>query len=677
MADEIQLRIAQLTQELTEYNYQYYVLANSAISDYDFDQKMKQLEQLETEYPQYRDPNSPTLQIGDDISSKFETVRHRWPMMSLGNTYNEQELRDFDKRVHKVVGDKVDYVCELKFDGVSISITYQNGKLVRAVTRGDGTQGDDVTRNVKTIRKVPHHLKTGDYPDNFDIRGEIFMHKSAFLRLNQEREENGEAIYANPRNFAAGTIKLQNSAEAAKRPLDCFLYFVYAENRNKLFETHAESISSAASWGFPICEHTKLCHSIDEVLDFINNWEDKRHKLSYDIDGIVIKVNDYAQQEELGFTAKSPRWAISYKFKAERVETILQDVSYQIGRTGAVTPVANLLPILLAGTMVKRASLHNANEIARLDLYKGDTVYVEKGGEIIPKIMGVNVAKRQSDACPIQYPTQCPECGTQLIRQPEEAVHYCPNNEGCRPQIVGRIQHFIGRKMMDIMGLGDETIETLYEKGLIRHISDIYTLKDKRTELAILDRFGEKSIDNMLTGIEASKQKPFEKVLFSLGIRHVGETVAKKLAFHFKNIQNLIAADKDELAQVADIGERIADSLILFFSQKQNRDELQKLADTGLQFAVVENKITPQGKQLEEKTFLLSGVFANHSREELAQRIEAHGGKMLSSISGKLDYLVAGEKMGPSKLVKAEKLGVPIISEDELERLINHEQKND
>lgn len=670
MEVDIQEKIAALTKELTEYNYQYYVLANPSISDFDFDQKLKELERLEAAYPQYRDPNSPTLKVGDDISGKFETVKHRWPMMSLGNTYNEQELRDFDKRVRKTVGDSVEYVCELKFDGTSISLTYDDGKLTRAVTRGDGTQGDDVTKNVRTIRAVPNQLKPGNYPNSFDIRGEIFMHKSAFLRLNKEREENGEPTYANPRNFASGTLKLLNSAEVARRPLDCFLYFVYAEDRRKFFETHFESIEAAKSWGFPVCEHYKLCKSIDEVLEFTDYWEEQRHKLSYDIDGVVVKVNDFAQQEELGFTAKSPRWAISYKFKAERVETILQSISYQVGRTGAVTPVANLQPILLAGTIVKRASLHNANEISRLDLHEGDTVYVEKGGEIIPKIMGVNLERREINATPISYPTHCPECGVLLVRQPEEAVHYCPNNEGCRPQIVGRIQHFVSRKMMDIMGLGDETIETLYDKGLIRHISDIYKLHMHRDELTALDRFGDKSIDNMLAGIENSKKKPFEKVLFALGIRHVGETVAKKLAYHFKSIDRLAEASKEELASVPDIGDRIADSLHLFFGQAQNRQELQLLKEAGLQFSIVEREVERESNLLSGKTFLISGVFARYSREELAQLIESHGGKMLTSISSKLDFLVAGDKMGPSKLAKAEKLGIPIISDTDIEQMI-------
>ncbi|NGM63866.1 NAD-dependent DNA ligase LigA [Sphingobacterium sp. SGR-19] len=671
MLADIQEKIARLTQELKEYNYQYYVLANSLISDYEFDIKLKELEALEEQYPQFKDPHSPTQKVGGDITHKFNTIKHRWPMLSLGNTYNEQELRDFDERVRKAVGDNVQYVCELKFDGLSISITYEQGKLVRAVTRGDGTQGDEVTNNVKTIRSIPHSLTTGGYPDLFEIRGEIFMHHAAFERLNKKREENDEQPYANPRNFASGTIKLQDPKEVAKRPLDCFLYFLYADNRNRIFDSHWDSIQAVKSWGFPVSEHTKLCDNIDEILAFIQFWDEMRHQLTYDIDGIVIKVNDYAQQEELGFTAKSPRWAISYKYKAERVETLLKNITYQVGRTGAVTPVANLEPVLLAGTTVKRASLHNANEIARLDLHEGDTVYVEKGGEIIPKVIGVNNEKRAVGTSPIVYPTVCPECGTQLVRQEGEAVHYCPNESGCRPQIVGKLQHFIGRKMMDIQGMGNETIETFYSLGLLHNISDIYSLKEHREELKTLERFGEKSIENMLTGIENSKDKPFEKVLFALGIRHVGETIAKKLALHFKSLDNLAQASVEEIANVQDIGIRIAESVYHYLHDAKHILEINKLKAAGLQFEVEEREVVLAGNSLEGKTFLISGVFADFSREELAQLIESHGGKMLSSISAKLNYLVAGDKMGPSKLAKAEKLKVPIISDKEILGMID------
>ena len=663
---EAAIRIEELTKELNEYNYQYYVLANPSISDYDFDQRLKELEALEQSFPQFRDPDSPTQKVGGDITQRFQTVRHRWPMLSLSNTYNEQELRDFDERIRKAIGDDFQYVCELKFDGLSISLTYENGMLKQAVTRGDGVQGDEVTANVRTIKKIPNKLRTDGFPDVFEIRGEIFMHRPAFQRLNHERQENGEMTYANPRNFAAGTIKLQDSAEVARRPLDCFLYFLYCDDRRQLFHNHWDSLQAVKSWGFHVSEHSALCSSIDDVWAFINKWDKERHNLSYDIDGIVIKVNDYGQQEELGFTAKSPRWAISYKFKAEQVETQLLSVSYQVGRTGAVTPVANLAPVLLAGTTVKRASLHNANEIERLDLRIGDTVFVEKGGEIIPKVMGVNLSKRSAGAQPIAYPTACPECGTPLIRKEGEAVHYCPNDEGCPPQLIGRMQHFIGRKAMDIEGMGDETIDTFFRQGLLRDITDIYLLKDKQETLKQLDRFGQKSIDNMMAGIEKSKEKPFEKVLFALGIRYVGETIAKKLTAHFKTVDNLAAATREEIASVYEIGERIAESVSEYFAQDAHRKQIARLKEYGLQLISKEKPVERLGDALSGKTFVISGVFEQHSREELSALIENHGGKLLSSISGKLNYLVAGDKMGPSKLAKAEKLKIPIISEAEL-----------
>ncbi|WP_282638481.1 NAD-dependent DNA ligase LigA [Sphingobacterium thalpophilum] len=668
---DIEKKIKDLTAELNHYNYQYYVLADSVISDYDFDLKLKELEALERQYPEFADPNSPTQRVGGDITSRFQTEKHRWPMLSLGNTYSQEELHDFDQRIRRIIGDQFEYVCELKFDGLSISLTYENGRLSRAVTRGDGTQGDVVTNNVKTIRSIPIKLKDGDYPDQFEIRGEIFMHKSAFLRLNKEREENGEQTYANPRNFASGTLKLQDSSEVAKRPLDCFLYFLYCDNRTNLFHDHWNSLEHVKSWGFHVSEHTRKCSTLAEVYDFINYWDAQRYHLGYEIDGIVIKVNDYAQQEDLGFTAKNPRWAISYKFKAERVETTLNSISYQVGRTGAVTPVANLQPVLLAGTTVKRASLHNANEIARLDLHQGDTVYVEKGGEIIPKIIGVNLEKRRPDSMAFAYPAVCPECSTPLIRQDGEAVHYCPNETGCPPQIVGKMQHFIGRKMMDIEGMGDETVETFFKKGLLHNIVDIYGLKDHQADLQQLERFGQKSIDNMLAGIEKSKEKPFEKVLFSLGIRHVGETIAKKLAQHFKNIDALARASTEEIESVQDIGRRIAESVKEYLDNPIHQQQIASLRNYGLQFEVEEREILLASESLSGKTFLISGVFADYSREELAALIESHGGKMLSSISAKLDFLVAGDKMGPSKLAKAEKLGIPMINEKDLLDLIH------
>ena len=660
----IKEQIDALVAELNQHTYNYYVLAMPTIADYEFDQKLATLAELEKENPAFADPNSPTQKVGGEITKNFTTVKHKWPMLSLGNTYNEQDLRDFDERVKKAIGEDFEYVCELKFDGLSISLTYENGRLARAVTRGDGTQGDDVTTNIKTIHTVPHQLKGDNIPAVFEIRGEVFMHRAAFERLNKEREELGEVTYANPRNFAAGTVKMQDSKEVKKRPLDCFLYAVYSEKQ--LFKTHWESLQAVASWGFNVSEHTKLSKSIEDVLAFIAYWEEQRFKLSYDIDGIVIKVNSYAQQQELGFTSKSPRWAISYKYKAAEVQTVLQKVTYQVGRTGAVTPVANLKPVVLAGTTVKRATLHNADEIIRLDLHENDTVYVEKGGEIIPKIIKVNLDLRKKDALPIAYVSHCPECGAELIRKGAEVAFYCPNDEGCPPQIVGKIQHFIGRKAMDIDGLGDETIETFYQKGLVSHISDLYTLYQKADELKMIARFGERSIENMLKGIEDSKQMPFEKLLFGLGIRYVGETVAKKLARGVKNIDNLAKASIEELTAIDEIGVRIAESIGEYFSKEEHLKQIELLKAAGLQFEVVEQNITLQSDSLTGKTFVISGVFEKHSREELKTLIEENGGKILSGISAKLDYLVAGDNMGPSKLEKANKLNVPLISEDEL-----------
>lgn len=667
-SNEVKKQIEALTAELKQHNYNYYVLAMPTIADYDFDQKLKQLAELERQHPDFADPDSPTQKVGGEVTKEFVTVRHRWPMQSLGNTYNAQELLDFDQRVRKAIGDNFEYVCELKFDGLSMSLTYEHGQLARAVTRGDGVQGDDVTTNIRTIHTIPKKLNKGDYPEFFEIRGEVFMHRKAFERLNNERIENGEIPYANPRNFASGTVKMQDSAEVAKRPLDCFLYGLYTDRT--LFKTHWESLEALEKWGFNVNDHSRLCGNIDQVLEFITYWDTERFNLSYDIDGIVIKVNNYGQQQELGFTAKSPRWAISYKFKAERVETELLSVSYQVGRTGAVTPVANLQPVLLAGTTVKRATLHNANEIIRLDLHEGDSVYVEKGGEIIPKIISVNTEKRHQNAVPVEYITNCPACGTHLERKEGEAAFYCPNDEGCPPQIVGKMQHFINRKAMNIDGLGDETIETLYQKGLLRHISDIYRLHKHADVLKHMDRFGEKSITNMLDGIERSKQMPFERVLFGLGIRYVGATVAKKLALHFKNIDALSRATYDELIAAEEIGDRIALSLIEYFSGGVHQQEIENLKNEGLQLAIEEKEITLASDKLAGKTFIISGVFEKFSRDELKDIIEQNGGKILSSISAKLNYLVAGDNMGPSKLEKANKLNIPIISDEELMRMI-------
>ena len=663
-AQQAKQQIDTLTAELRQHTYNYYVLAQPTISDYDFDKKLEHLAELEKQFPEFLEPDSPTQLIGGEITKEFKTVRHRWPMLSLGNTYNEQELLDFDQRIKKAIGDNFQYVCELKFDGLSMSITYEHGKLVRAVTRGNGVEGDEVTTNVKTIHSIPKKLGEGDYPDMFEIRGEVFMHRKAFERLNDDRIEAGEVPYANPRNFASGTMKLQDSGEVAKRPLDCFLYFLYTEK--VLFKTHWESLQAAKSWGFHVSEHSKLCGSISEVLDFINYWEERRFDLSFDIDGIVIKVNNYNQQEELGFTAKVPRWAIAYKYKAEQVETVLESVVYNVGRTGAVTPVANLKPVQLAGTTVKRATLHNANQILLLDLHEGDSVYVEKGGEIIPKIISVNPAKRKADAPAIEYVTHCPACGTLLERKEGEAAFYCPNDEGCPPQIVSKMQHYVGRRAMNIDGLGDETIETMYQRGFLKHISDIYDLHLHYDDLKTMDRFGEKSIRNMLDGIEKSKQMPFEKVLFGLGIRYIGETVAKKLVAYFKTIDRLMAASLEELVAVDEIGERIAQSLVEYFEDEKHREEIAKLQSQGLQFVSEEKEVVLASDKLSGKSFIISGVFEKYSRDDLKDIIEQNGGKILSSISAKLNYLVAGDNMGPAKLEKANKLNIPIISDEEL-----------
>lgn len=665
----VQQEMEMLVSELNKHNYNYYVLAHPTIGDFEFDKKLKRLAELEIAHPEFADPNSPTQKVGGDVTKNFKTVLHKSPMLSLGNTYNEQDLLEFDERIKKAIGNDFEYVCELKFDGLSISLTYESGRLLRAVTRGDGNQGDDVTANVKTIHTIPHALHKGNFPENFEIRGEIFMHNAAFLRLNEQREELGEVPYANPRNFASGTIKMQDSAEVARRPLDCFLYFLLTDKQ--LYTTHWESLQAMKSWGFEVCEHNKLVPSIQQVFEFIHFWKTERFNLSYDIDGIVIKVNSYAQQQELGYTAKSPRWAISYKFKAEEAATVVESVSYQVGRTGAITPVANLRPVLLAGTTVKRASLHNANEIEqRLQLRLGDGVFIEKGGEIIPKIIRVNPAERAPIENSITYPTECPECATTLVRKAGEAVHYCPNEDGCPPQIIGRIQHFVSRRAMNIDGLGDETIEAFYKQGLISQVADIYDLDAKANTLKQLDRFGEKSIENMLLGIQNSKKMPFEKVLFGLGIRYVGETVARKLVFALKSIDSMMSATLDELLAVDEIGIRIAESIKLYFSNAAHVDQINRLKAAGLNFEVHEIELVLESEQLSGKTFLLSGVFDGLGREELKSIIISNGGTILSGISPKLNFLVAGDNMGPAKLEKAKKLQVPIISQDDLFKMI-------
>lgn len=664
----IKKRIAELTEQINLHNYKYYVKSEPVISDYDFDMLLKELEQLEKDYPEFTSPNSPTKRVGGDITKKFESVTHRYPMLSLSNTYSREEIIDWENRIKKLSESPLTYVCELKYDGVAIGIRYKNGELVQAVTRGDGSTGEDITTNVRTIKTVPLKLQ-GNYPDEFEIRGEIFFPLENFNKVNQEREASGEALFANPRNSASGTLKSQDSTVVAQRGLDCYLYGVYGEDLN--FNTHSEAVKTAGEWGFKVPDSAKkmisTCDSIDAIMDFIQHWEKNRGQLPFEIDGIVIKVDNYDQQDELGFTAKSPRWAIAYKYKAEKVETVLEEVTYQVGRTGAVTPVANLKPVQLAGTTVKRASLHNADQIEKLDLHKGDTVYVEKGGEIIPKIVGVNLEKRNTQHERVSFLENCPECNAVLVRREGEAQHYCPNDNGCPPQIKGKIEHFIGRKAMDIEGLGPETIDLLYNKGLIKNYSDLYNLTFEH--VVGLDRMADKSASNMIKGIEASKQIPFERVLFALGIRHVGETVAKKLARHFKSIDAIKNASFDELISVDEIGEKIAISIQQFFLNEDNQKIVKKLQEKGLIF---ETKSSDNvSDTLQNKTFVISGVFQKVSREKLAELIEQNGGKNTSSVSAKTNFLVAGANMGPAKLEKATKLGVTIISEDDFLAMIS------
>lgn len=664
----IQEKIESLRKAISEHNYQYYVLAQPLISDYEFDMLLQELIQLEGKHPEYFDANSPTQKVGGAVNKNFESFTHEYPMLSLGNTYNEEDLRDFDQRVEKQLGHHdYEYVCELKVDGLSISLHYENGSLLRAVTRGDGVKGDVVTDNVKTIRALNSQLK-GAFPSSFEVRGEIFMHRPAFDKLNQERADADEPLYANPRNVAAGTLKLQDSAEVAKRPLDIVLYQLI-ENTPSV-KTHFEGLNKLKQWGLVVSNETKICPTIDAVFNYINEWDEKRKLLSYDIDGVVIKVNDYSQREELGFTAKSPRWAISYKFKTEAALTKLLSIDYQVGRTGAITPVANLEPVFLLGTTVKRASLHNANEIERLDVRVGDFVFVEKGGEIIPKITGVDFSKRQIDLPQNQYITHCPDCHTELIRKEGEAQHYCPNESNCPTQVIGKIQHFIHRKALDINSLGDETVELLYKQGLIHGLGDLFTLKYE--QVIALERMAEKSALNLLEGINAAKSIPFPRVLFGLGIRYVGETVAKKLAKHFKTIDALMLANKEELLQVDEIGERIADSIIEYFSKDKNIDLIAQLKQAGLQLANLHEEQLLSEK-LKGKAIVISGVFTQFSRDEIKHLVEQHGGKNVSSISSKTDYVVAGDNMGPAKLEKAVSLKIPILSEMDFITLIQNE----
>jgi len=667
-------RIETLVAELNEHNYNYYVLSSPTITDFEFDMKLKELEKLEIEFPEFASPDSPTKRVGGEITKEFRQVTHQYPMLSLGNTYSEQELTDFTNRVKKTIGEDVEFVCELKYDGVAVGLRYENGRLVQAVTRGDGEKGDDVTANVRTIKSIPLQLRGSEYPDIFEIRGEVMLTHDAFEKLNDAKTEIGEAPFANPRNAASGSLKMQDSRLVAERNLDCFLYFILGENLP--FGNHYDNLAEARKWGFKIPMYMAKCRTNNDIFDFINSWNIERNNLPFDIDGVVIKVNDFHLQQELGFTAKSPRWAISYKFKAERVSTKLLSIAYQVGRTGAVTPVANLEPVQLAGTTVKRASLHNADIIAKLDVRIGDTVFVEKGGEIIPKIIGVDIEKRTPEAQMVVFQQTCPECGETLIRTEGESAFYCPNENECPPQIKGKLEHFISRKAMNIDSLGEGKIELLFEKGLIHNVADLYDLKEK--DLLGLEKifpanedkkerkisFQKKTTENILSGIKASTGVPFPRVLFALGIRYVGETVAKKLADHFRNISNLQKASIEELILVSEIGATIAESVFNFLRKPGNLHIIERLKSKGIQFEVKEIIEKKSGK-LDGKTFVVSGVFRNFSRDEVKIAIEENGGRNASSVSSKTDYIIAGENMGPSKLEKATQLGIKIISEEE------------
>lgn len=655
--------IKNLREELNQHNYNYYVLDKPTISDFEFDQKLKQLQELEAQHPDYFDENSPTQRVGGSITKNFETVQHEYRMYSLDNSYSIEDLQDWETRIQKVLGDvPLEYTCELKYDGASISITYENGRLVRAVTRGDGFQGDDVTNNIKTIKAVPIHLK-GDFPDKFDIRGEIILPFAGFEKMNQELIEIGETPYSNPRNTASGSLKLQDSAEVAKRPLDCLLYFVIGNNLP--FNTQFEGLQKARDWGFKVPNQSKLAKNLNEVFEFIRFWDTHRHDLPYETDGVVIKVNNLQHQDELGYTAKSPRWAMAYKFKAEQVTTTLNSITYQVGRTGAITPVANLEPVQLAGTIVKRASLHNADQIEKLDIRIGDAVFVEKGGEIIPKIIAV--AQRGNQSEPTKYITHCPECQTELVRTEGEANHFCPNFYGCPPQIIGRIQHFITRKAMDIDGLGGETVALLFNAGLVTNYADLYELK--KEQIIPLERMAEKSAENLIQGIEKSKSIPFERVLYALGIRYVGETVAKKLAKHYKSIDAIANASMMDLILVDEIGDKIAQSVIQFFDNQENRLIIERLKQFGVQLESGAESVLLSEK-LKGKTFVVSGVFELYSRDELKKAIEDNGGKVGSSISAKTDFVIAGDNMGPAKLEKANQLKIAIISEVDFKNMV-------
>lgn len=660
-------RIDQLREELHLHNYNYYVLNAPVISDIEFDKLMRELQDLEAKHPEHFDENSPSMRVGSDINKNFTQVEHKYPMLSLGNTYSEAEVTDFYERVSKSLNEEFEICCEMKFDGTSISLTYENGKLVRAVTRGDGVKGDDVTDNVKTIRSIPLVLHGNDYPQNFEIRGEILMPWDVFEKLNREREAREEPLFANPRNAASGTLKSQNSAVVASRQLDAYLYYLLGENLP--YDGHYENLQKAAEWGFKISHITRKVRTLDEIFEFIKYWDIERKNLPVATDGIVLKVNSLRQQRNLGYTAKSPRWAIAYKFQAEQALTKLIKVTYQVGRTGAITPVANLEPVQLSGTVVRRASLHNADIIASLDLHVGDMVYVEKGGEIIPKITGVDAASRKPDSEKITFITHCPECGSKLVRYEDEAAHYCTNETACPPQIKGKIEHFISRKAMNIEGLGPETVDLFYQEGMIHNVADLYHLQ--ATDICQLERMGEKSAENIIQGILRSKEVPFERVLFALGIRFVGETVAKKIAKAFRSIDALMSATLDDLIHVDEIGEKIAQSILLYFANEKNRALIERLREAGLKLEADETDYSGYTDKLQGKSIVISGVFAHHSRDEYKEMIEKHGGKNVGSISKKTSFVLAGENMGPSKLEKAQKLGITILNEDEFLAMIN------
>ncbi|MBL7919006.1 MAG: NAD-dependent DNA ligase LigA [Bacteroidia bacterium] len=671
---QAEAKIKQLSDEIEKHNYNYYVNDAPIISDFEFDKLLEELIAIEKQFPELLLATSPSQRVGGTITKTFKTVKHKYPMLSLSNSYSTEDMIDFDRKVQEGLGlqqndlfasNTVQYVCELKFDGLSIGLHYKDGEFVQAITRGDGVQGDDVTTNAKTIRSIPLKLQ-GNYPPSFEIRGEIFLARNVFDQINKEREEIGEPPLANPRNAASGTMKMQDSAVVASRKLDCFVYYMLGEEVP--FKSHFENLNAAKSWGFKTSEHSKLLNNINEVLEFIEYWDKERFKLPFDIDGIVIKVNDYKQQLQLGFTAKSPRWAIAYKFKAEQVSTELLDITYQVGRTGAITPVANLKPVALGGTTVKRASLHNADIIEKLDVRIGDSVFVEKGGEIIPKIIGVDLTKRKPNTEATKYITNCPECGTLLKRNEDEANHFCPNDMGCPPQVKGRMEHFVGRKAMNIDSLGGETIGQLYDAGLIKNIADLYDLK--KEQLLPLERIAEKSANNLIEGLEASKQVPFERVLYSIGIRHVGETTAKKIAKKVKSLDVLMSHSKEQLLETDEVGEVIAESISDFFASADNRSIIERLKKAGLQFELSAEQQQAGSDRLNGLTFVISGVFNKHSRDQLKEIIEFNGGKNSGSISGKTSYLLAGDNMGPEKLKKAQNLGVKIISEDDFEAML-------